>query len=328
MHQATARSNDPIPPPNRVRLVRTTYATPTPKAADSSTTSSAKIGNTSFGGVSVPCGRTETLMANAAMPASTAMRSELNVMRSFSLQGPVSSRRERTFLNDRANFSCGLSFLDVALGTHVTGRPAYDPYQRRVDLYTRAAPVFRSFGYRQVTMKALAYACGMSPGALYRYFPSKLDFALFPLEDPPSGYCAAMLNEAVDAQTDPLRGLRAALETGVAHADLMALGVRLAIEAGRADADAFSHRQIDLLDATIADVLLRCVPALGPHARDLAHTLVSLVVTSGAARAQVSQEDLWRQGGPIIRGYLFEAGVDEGHFCEVFSEAYPRGTTM
>jgi AcrR family transcriptional regulator len=208
----------------------------------------------------------------------------------------------------------------VALRTHAPGgRPAYDPYQRRVDLYVKAAPVFRTFGYRQVTMKALAHACGLSAPALYRYFPSKLDFALFPLADPPTGYCAALMTAAADAQADPLRGLRAALEEGVAHADLLALGVQLAIEAGRDEREVLSPSRIDSLDASVRDVLLHCVPALGRRAQDCAHTLVALVVTAGAAKASLAPEDLWRQGGPVVRAYLLEAGVDDARFCEVFA---------
>jgi AcrR family transcriptional regulator len=208
----------------------------------------------------------------------------------------------------------------MALQTRAPGgRPAYDPYQRRVDLYVKAAPVFRTFGYRQVTMKALAHACGVSAPALYRYFPSKLDFALFPLAEPPTGYCAALMMAAADAEADPLNGLRAALETAVAHGDLLALGVQLAIEAGRDERGALSPSRIASLDATVRDVLLHCVPALGPRAQDFAHTLVSLVVTAGATRAALAPEDLWRQSGPVVRSYLLDAGIDEARFCEVFA---------
>lgn len=199
------------------------------------------------------------------------------------------------------------------------GRPAYDPYQRRVDLYEKAAPVFRTFGYRQVTMKALAHACGVSAPALYRYFPSKLDFALFPLADPPAGYCGTLMMTAAAVHADPLRGLRAALEVAVAHADLLALGVRLAIEAGRDERDVLPREHLDSLDATITDVLIQCVPALGPRARDLAHTLVSLVVAAGAANGSIAPDDLWRQGGPVLRSYLLDAGVSDARFCEVFA---------
>ncbi len=85
----------------------------------------------------------------------------------------------------------------MALQTRSSGgRPAYDIYKHRYDLYVRAAPVFRAFGYRQVTMKALAHACGVSAPALYHYFPSKLDFALFPIGAPPQGFCNMVLTSS------------------------------------------------------------------------------------------------------------------------------------
>jgi AcrR family transcriptional regulator len=201
----------------------------------------------------------------------------------------------------------------------VGGRPAYDSYQRRVDLYEKAAPVFRTFGYRQVTIKALAHACGISAPALYRYFPSKLDFALFPLADPPNGYCVAMMTTAAGAHRDPLRALRAALEVGVAHSDLLALGVRLAIEAGRDEENVISRDRLDSLDTSVTEVLLRCMPMLGSRARDLAHTLTSLVIAAGAAKGSVAPEDVWRQSGPVLRSYLRDVGVDDARFCEVFA---------
>ena len=54
-------------------------------------------------------------------------------------------------------------------------------FARRRELYVRAAPVFLKHGYRGATLKALANACGLSIPALYRYFPSKRAFALYPL---------------------------------------------------------------------------------------------------------------------------------------------------
>ncbi|HET8569349.1 MAG TPA: helix-turn-helix domain-containing protein [Candidatus Limnocylindria bacterium] len=207
----------------------------------------------------------------------------------------------------------------MALQTRPTGgRPAYDPYRHRHLLYAKAAPVFRAFGYRQVTMKALAHACGVSAPALYRYFPSKLDFALFPLTEPPTGYCSMLLNEAADAEPDGLRALRAALVEAIAHVDLVVLAVRLAIEAGRDAGDVFSSRRIATLDATVREVVIRCVPRLGDRADDLAHTLVSLVVSAAAAQAPLPPEELWRQGGPIVRGYLRDAGYDDAQLSHLF----------
>jgi AcrR family transcriptional regulator len=208
----------------------------------------------------------------------------------------------------------------VALETQRPGRrPAHDPYQRRFDLYVSAAPVFRMFGYRQVTMKALAHACGVSAPALYRYFPSKLEFATFPLKEPPTGFCAALLTAAADARSDPLEGLRAALETAVTHADLVGLGVQLAIEAAHDEPGVFSRERVDSLARTVGEVLLHCVPSLGPRAQDLSYMLVSLVVSAGAAKRPLDREELWRQGAPLVRAYVLEAGVDPRRFDEVFA---------
>src|SRR5690242_16263085 len=118
----------------------------------------------------------------------------------------------------------------MAVRARTGGRPAYDMYGHRHDLYLKAAPVFRAFGYRQVTMKALAHACGVSPPALYRYFPSKLDFALFPLELPPEGSCRVVMTRAAEAQTEPLHALRAGLEAALVDIDSIVLAVRLALE--------------------------------------------------------------------------------------------------
>ncbi len=200
------------------------------------------------------------------------------------------------------------------------GRPAYDPYHHRHQLYVRAAPAFRTFGYRQVTMKALAHACGVSAPALYRYFPSKLDFALFPLSAPPDGYCGAMMTQAAAAHADPLRGLRAALESALIDMDLLVLGMRLALEARQDGPEAFATHDFEGPEASLAEIALRCVPALGDRARDLAHTILSLVVTTAATNEEFAPEILWRQAGVILRAYLLDAGVDPVRFGAVFPE--------
>lgn len=84
-------------------------------------------------------------------------------------------------------------------------------------------PAFRALGYRQVTLKALARACGLSIPGLYRYFPSKRDFAVFPLSaaNRPEPNCFE------PAGTDPLGHLRIWIEHGaVERADyLLALSL-------------------------------------------------------------------------------------------------------
>jgi len=210
----------------------------------------------------------------------------------------------------------------MALQTRSSGgRPAYDIYKHRYDLYVRAAPVFRAFGYRQVTMKALAHACGVSAPALYHYFPSKLDFALFPIGAPPQGFCNMVLTHAADAHADPLRALRAAFEAGVAQIEYIILAIQLALEIGRDERDAFSTRDLEGFEADLVKVTLRCVPQLGSRASDLAHTLVSLVVTASATNAEIWPDFFWCQAGAVVRGYLLDAGITAERFDVVFGPA-------
>jgi hypothetical protein len=42
-------------------------------------------------------------------------------------------------------------------------------------------------------------------------------------------------------------------------------------------------------------------------------------VTAGTAKVPLAHEDLWRQGGPVVRSYLLAAGVDDARICEVFA---------
>lgn len=208
----------------------------------------------------------------------------------------------------------------MALETrNVGGRPAYDPYDHRRDLYIKAAPLFRAFGYRQVTMKALAHACGLSAPALYRYFPSKLDFALFPLEAPPDGYCATVLRRVAAAHEDPLIALRATLVSALADIDLLVLAIRLRIEAGRDSPDPFLAHDFDSPAEVFAEIIGLCVPAIGDRAADLAHTLASLFITAGATDRDLPPEVAWRQTVALLRGYLVDAGIDRRRFDEVFA---------
>lgn len=211
----------------------------------------------------------------------------------------------------------------MALQTRAPATEAsYGPQERRLDLYKKAAPVFRTFGYRQVTMKALAHACGVSAPALYRYFPSKLDFATFPLAPAPQGFCAYLLARAARSEADRLRGLRAMLESAALHVDLVALAVDLAIQARHDQAPTYLYETVRDLEAPATQVMLDCVPELGDRAADLIHTIVSLIVAAGATQTLPSAEELLRHTVPIARTYLVDGGiVDRSRFDEVFGAA-------
>jgi len=201
------------------------------------------------------------------------------------------------------------------------GRPALDRYRHRYELYLRAAPVFRTFGYRQVTMKALAHACGVTPPALYRYFPSKLEFALFPLTSAASSYCVNMLSDAASRERDPVRALRAVLETAIAEVELLVLAMQLAQEAELDDLEVPSTHGFAGPETALGNILLQCVPLLGDRARDLAHTLVALVIAAASEKRPIASEAFWRQSGMVVRAYLLRAGVGAADFEEVFPES-------
>jgi AcrR family transcriptional regulator len=109
----------------------------------------------------------------------------------------------------------------------------------RQQLYRRAAPVFRRHGYRQATLKQLAAACGLSIPALYRYFPSKRDFALYPLSaaNRPDGECFGR------ASSDPLIHLRIWLDHAAWERQDFLLAVRLGLEMGEQAGLSEEHRQ-------------------------------------------------------------------------------------
>lgn len=203
-----------------------------------------------------------------------------------------------------------------------TRHTLYDPFARRYQLYVLAAPVFRTFGYRQVTMKALAHACGMSAPGLYRYFPSKLEFATFPLAPAPHGTCAYLLARAASTSDLPLGRLRALLEGTLLYVDLAALAFDLAIQAGQEERPDFLYEKLGSVETSITDVVLSCMPELGARAADLVHTITALILAAGATRSLPSRDDLWRQALPIVRAHVTAAGVDPARFDGVF--AAPR----
>lgn len=208
----------------------------------------------------------------------------------------------------------------MAVQTRGTGgRPSYDLYDHRRELYVKAAPVLRTFGYRQVTMKALAHACGVSAPALYRYFPSKLDFALFPLEVPPTGYCSTVLRRVAATHGDPLIGFHAALRSGIGDIAYVLLAVRLAIEARHDAADPFITHDLTSPAGVLAELATDAVPALRGRADDLGRTIASLILAAGATKEELTADDLWRQAVVVLRAYFVDAGVDPVRFDQVFA---------
>jgi AcrR family transcriptional regulator len=179
---------------------------------------------------------------------------------------------------------------------------ADEPYARRRELYRQASPIFQVHGYRGATLKALAAACGLSIPALYRYFPSKKAFALFPL--------AAIYPELQGPPPDvsagnPVAHLSGWIEAAVAEAPNYTLAARLLAEARLT---AGEQRRLDegLREhiALVGALAQRAAPRLNEGAgRELATAMINVV--SGPALTGVEPDGpaLRRELRALLRGH-------------------------
>jgi hypothetical protein len=135
---------------------------------------------------------------------------------------------------------------------------------------------------------------------------------------PPLGYCRMVMNRAAESKRDPVVALRAAFDAALIDVDYIVLAVRLALEVGRDERSVLTKRDLEGFEVDIADVIVQCIPALAGRARDLAHSLTSLVVTAAATNTDLSPAVFWRQGAAIVRGYLLDAGIAPERFDAVF----------
>lgn len=177
-----------------------------------------------------------------------------------------------------------------------------EPHARRRELYECAGTVFRTCGYRGATLKALAAACGLSIPALYRYFPSKKAFALFPL--------AALYPELHGTQPDlslgdPAGHLSRWIDGAVAEAPNYILAARLLREVP------LTHDEQRRMDeslrehiALMGELARRAAPHLTEaQARNLASTMVSVAL--GPAITGIEPEPGFLRGElrALLRGH-------------------------
>jgi AcrR family transcriptional regulator len=182
-------------------------------------------------------------------------------------------------------------------------------FARRRELYVRAAPVFRKHGYRGATLKALANACGLSIPALYRYFPSKRAFALYPLVPLYPELHASRPDATVG---DPLSRLSSWIEGAVTEMPNYILAARLSREVGLDD------EEQQKVDANLADhlsILGDLARRAGPHlddrtARELARTMVNVLFGPALTGLDPEPQALRRELRALLRGYgLFIPGT-------------------
>lgn len=179
---------------------------------------------------------------------------------------------------------------------------ADEPFARRRELYARAAPVFRVHGYRGTTLKALASACGLSIPALYRYFPSKQAFALFPL--------VALYPELHGPQPDVSLGDPAAhlsdwIEAAVMEAPNYTLAARLLREVVLTDDE---QRRMDQSlrghIALLGDLARRATPHLTEAAaRDLGSAMINLALAPALTGIEPQPQALRHELRALLRGH-------------------------
>lgn len=177
-----------------------------------------------------------------------------------------------------------------------------EKYARRQELYTRAAPVFRRHGYRNSTLKSLAAACGLSIPALYRYFPSKRAFALFPLVGVHPELHPAPPN--VD-EADAVGLLSGWVGAAAANLSRYTLALQLARET---DLTAAEKRtiQANLTQhaAMLGVVARRAAPHLSERsAGELAATMISIAGGPAVTGLETDPAALRRQLRTLLRGY-------------------------
>jgi AcrR family transcriptional regulator len=177
-----------------------------------------------------------------------------------------------------------------------------DKYARRHELYVRAVPVFRRDGYRGSTLKALAAACGLSIPGLYRYFPSKRAFALFPLR---TLYPELHPPEPDVTAGDPIAHLAHWIDAAADELPYVVLAVRMAFEAGLSPVD--EHRSTAALaahTAVMADLIRRAEPRLREDvARQIATTMIE-IAAGGAVTGLAREPDALRRDlRALLRGY-------------------------
>ena len=152
---------------------------------------------------------------------------------------------------------------------HATGGPrdfrpwrfrGADPLEaRRRELFALAAPVFRRYGYRGATIKALAHACGLSPASLYHYFGSKEEMATYLVRRPRMDWDSTW----VDPATDPLVQLALLLDLSLSELPNYLLSLRLADEiSGTASDHGWHARTFREGEAVFARMIAASAPGM------------------------------------------------------------------
>ena len=187
---------------------------------------------------------------------------------------------------------------------------------RRYELAKQSMPVFRRYGFRGATIKALAHACHLSPAALYHYFPSKAALATYLIDLPLPDWDAIDW----DADTDPLVHVRQLLDSAILElADYM-LAFDLALEIGRPGA---RRQRAAAFESGLAMFGARIAAATSTYTRDdaneLGRRLMAILVEPHATGLDPSRAATRERAVDLLRLHLVPAGVDRQRFDAVMA---------
>ncbi len=139
--------------------------------------------------------------------------------------------------------------------------------------------MFRRYGFRGSTIKAIAHACGLSPAGLYHYFASKEELATYIVRRPRMDWDSIW----VDPATDPLGQLAQLVDLSVSELPNYLLAMRLADEVAGTTAQASHARTFREGEAVFARLVAASAPAMSRAAatrvaRDALSAMVGTVV--------------------------------------------------
>lgn len=185
------------------------------------------------------------------------------------------------------------------------GRPANDPAEERLRIYTAILPVSRTHGAR-ARVSAMAEAAHMSVGGIYHYFDSKRSLMLHGLDPEALALACGTFHRAMlkAADNGPDAVAAAYVDKSVYMFRLVQPAAIAALEMGigemRAQLERALHQDADGLIQVLATV----TPDLADGSRsDLAiairRTLLALSLDPNA-----TEDDVRRQLTAVLRGFI------------------------
>lgn len=183
---------------------------------------------------------------------------------------------------------------------------------RRFELFALAAPVFRRLGYRGATLKSLAFACHLSPPALYHYFPSKLALATYHLTRPRLTWYTVPLRPAAE----PLEDVRDSVDMAIAAWPDQRLTLDLAREAGVRLSDSKRAERFAEGVWFIGRAVLGVAPSLGrERAEAIARHVLALLVAPDTTGLDADPAAVRARIVDALRLELVPGAVDASRFA-------------